>query len=590
MAIRSNASTNRSTIACLYDPNQHRWRLAHRLVNAFTTYRHTDVVPIIAELQQATEHHGYHAIGFLAFEAASAMDTAFPIAAPPKDFPLLWFGLFSDLLHSKALPPAHATEALSPWQADRSPTDYHHALNRIRDYIDAGDIYQANLTYRLLATGHCDPWSLFRSRVTPTVPPYSAYLDTGEWVVCSFSPELFLQQDGDLVKSCPMKGTAPRGLHRAHDRAQADRLHRSPKERAENLMIVDMVRNDLSRIARTGSVRVPALFTVERYPQVWQMTSTITAQTSANLASLLQATFPPASVTGAPKVRAVEIITSLETSPRGLYTGCIGSLGPGRQAQFNVAIRTVVHHRPSATWCYGTGSGIVWDSDSREEWEETHHKARVLTEPRPRFSLLETLLWRPGTGFFLLAQHLQRLRASAEYFQFDYDERAIARALDRFADPLPTVPYRIRLLVANDGEPTVAANPITATDRHYGTVTLANRPINKDDVFLYHKTTWRKVYDTCHSEHPTHDDVILYNNDNQITESTRANLAFERSGKLYTPPLEAGLLPGTYRAWLLEQGVLHEGHLPLDDLATIPRVYLMNSVKGLQPIVVTVSR
>ncbi len=264
-------------------------------------------------------------------------------------------------------------------------------------------------------------------------PPYGAFLDTGEWVICSASPELFFRLDGARIECRPMKGTAARGRTQAEDLAQARALQASEKERAENVMIVDMVRHDLGRVAQTGSVKVDRLFEVERYPTIWQMTSTVEAQTEAGLGDIFRALFPPASITGAPKVRTMQIIAELERLPRRLYTGTIGFLAPGRRAQFNVAIRTLLVNRPTGCAEYGVGSGITWDSDPEAEWQECRTKARILAPPVPAFSLLETMRWTPEEGYYLLERHLERLQDSALYFGFRFDLTALRLELERLA-------------------------------------------------------------------------------------------------------------------------------------------------------------
>ncbi|MFN0317942.1 MAG: chorismate-binding protein, partial [Burkholderiales bacterium] len=265
------------------------------------------------------------------------------------------------------------------------------------------------------------PEALFARMVEANKPRYSAYLDMGHFVICSASPELFFELEDGTLTSKPMKGTTGRGLWDAGDTARAQRLLNSAKDRAENLMIVDMVRNDLGRIARTGSVTVPKLFETERYPTLWQMTSTVQARSNASFLQILQALFPAASITGAPKARATQIIAELETTPRGVYTGCVGYLAPGGRARFNVAIRTAVADRDSNRTEYGLGSGIVWDSTSSAEYAECLLKARIVTDAPPPFELLETLLWEPGDGYFLLQEHLRRLRDSAQYLDVPAD-------------------------------------------------------------------------------------------------------------------------------------------------------------------------
>jgi aminodeoxychorismate synthase component I len=347
----------------------------------------------------------------LSYEAGPAFDTGIR-SRPPSDVPLLWMGLYSEpqLVQLPDRSPAVEVPRYR-WNPSVARDEYERAITRIRELISAGETYQVNYTLRLRAPSEEDPFTLFLRMVHANRPLHSAYLDCGRFVVCSASPELFFRLDRGVLTSRPMKGTAGRGLSPAQDREKGAELRQSQKNRAENIMIVDMVRNDFGRVAQIGSVRVPRLFELERYPTVWQMTSTVTARSSATPCEILQALFPPASITGAPKAHTTAIIAGLETTPRGVYTGCIGYIAPGRRANFNVAIRTATVDRDAGSVEYGVGGGIVWDSTSQSEYEECLLKARIVTDTPPPFSLLETLLWEPGASWFLLDGHLQRLAA-----------------------------------------------------------------------------------------------------------------------------------------------------------------------------------
>ena len=295
----------------------------------------------------------------------------------------------------------------------------------------------------------------------------------------------------------------------------------------------------------------------------------------------------PASITGAPKPRTMRIIADLESSPRRIYTGAIGFLAPGRRAQFSVAIRTLLLDTRTRRAEYGVGGGIVWDSDRDAEQAECRTKARILsTPPRPPFALLETMLWTPADGIRLLELHLARLRDSAEYFDVPFDESRLRAEIDSLLRTLPPAPQRLRLLLAEDGTPTLQSAPFAPrAPAPFFRVALARRPVDRADVFLYHKTTHRRVYEEAKADFPGHDDVILYNADNEATESTIANLAAEIDGVLCTPPVACGLLPGTARAELLDRGILREQIIPVSLLQQSPRLFLLNSVRGLFPVV-----
>lgn len=318
---------------------------------------------------------------------------------------------------------------------------------------------------------------------------------------------------------------------------------------------------------------------------VWQLTSAVAADADASVAEIFSAAFPPASITGAPKARTMRIIADLETSPRRIYTGAIGFLAPGRRAQFNVAIRTLLLDTRTRRAEYGVGGGLVWDSDRDAEQAECRVKARILAvKPRPPFSLLETMLWTPADGIRLLELHLARMRASAGYFDFPCDDARIRADIERLAGGLPRAPQRLRLLLAEDGTPTLQSAPLAPWGAGpFLRVALARRPVDRADAFLYHKTTNRRVYEAAKADFPDRDDVILFNADGEATESTVANLAAEIDGVLCTPPVDCGLLPGVGRAELLARGVLRERRISLAELRAARRFFLLNSVRGLVP-------
>jgi para-aminobenzoate synthetase / 4-amino-4-deoxychorismate lyase len=540
----------------------------------------TKVAGALSRVEEFVLREGLYAAGFVAYEAAPAFDPAL-VVNDDRAFPLLWFGLYEGIEEVKLPGPAAGTEAgQMDWQASVGEAEFAERLEQIKALIRSGDTYQVNYTYRLKARFPGDPWSEFGRLVAAQDAPYGAFVDTGDWVVCSASPELFFRLDGTRIECRPMKGTAARGRTQAEDLAQSRALRTSEKERAENVMIVDMVRHDLGHVAQTGTVEVARLFEVERYPTIWQMTSTVEAQTEAGLSEIFRALFPPASVTGAPKVRTMQIIAGLERLPRRLYTGTIGFWAPGRRAQFNVAIRTLLASRETGRAEYGVGSGITWGSDPEAEWQECRAKTGILSPPPPEFSLLETMLWTPAESYFLLERHLQRLKDSADYFGFSLGLELLRSELERVAAGLGQVRHRIRLLVAKGGRITLEAEPLPAGAARIPCVAVASGPVDASDRFLYHKTTNRGVYEAARAVRPDVDDVLLFNEKGEITESTIANIAVEIEGTLYTPPVSCGLLGGTLRAHLLHQGELVERPIAVESLLQSRRVFLLNSVRG----------
>ena len=536
-------------------------------------------------VEQAVEQDGLFAAGYLAYEAGAAYGlTAYAPAADGP--PLLWFGLFRG--RAEIEPPTPAGEyQFGTWRPSLEFPAYQERIDRIHAAIAAGYTYQANLTFHLRADFAGAPWALFAHLTAAQRAHYCAYIDLGRFAICSASPELFFELDGGVLTSRPMKGTAPRGLTLADDRRQMEWLRASEKNRAENVMIVDMIRNDFGRVARVGSVDVPALFTVERYPTLLQMTSTVTARSDAPLADILAATFPCASITGAPKVRTMSLLRELEDEPRGVYTGAIGSISPGRRARFNVAIRTAVIDQAHGRAAYGVGSGIVWDSDAAAEYDECLLKARVL-EARAGvggdFALLESLRWTPEEGYFLLARHVARLLDTAEYFSFPATREGIQQALAEWAAGL-SAPSKVRLLLHRDGRIAVEAAPLPLAEPGPLRVALTWQPVSSADVRLYHKTTRREPYEAARAARPDADEVILWNERGEITELSTSNLVLELDGQLVTPPVSSGLLAGTLRAEMLAAGQIVERVVTLDDLNRVTGLWAINSVRGKRTLV-----
>jgi len=566
-------------LAVLYDARQRQWL---SFTNPVTVLSATEIgaVPVILDEVTAAVKKKLYAIGFVTYEAAPAFDPALTVK-PDTDLPLAWFAIYSDAQAMRFPGIASVAPVTLSWNLSVTEDIYRSALLRIKDYIHAGATYQVNYTFRMRAPFRQDPWQLFVRMIHAQGYGYGAYIDTGDWSICSASHELFFTYEANRLTSRPMKGTAPRGMTLADDRGQADWLQHSAKNRAENLMIVDMVRNDIGHIAETGSVQTCSLFDIEKYPTLWQMTSTVQATTRADIGAIFRALFPPASITGAPKTRTMEIIAELETEPRRIYTGSIGFVRPDQSAQFNVAIRTVYIDKNKQTAEYGVGGGIVWDSEIQNELEECHTKARVLTHVEEEFDLLETLLWTPELGYTLLPFHLERLQNSADYFSRPLDPELLRIKLAETATQLTPQRHRIRLRLTRSGELVITTEPLQAPARTYR-IHLASRPVDPaHDRYLHHKTTRRQVYQQLLAEHPGYDDVLLYNTNNEITESCIANVVVELNGLRITPPLSCGLLPGTCRRDLLEKGEIQEGAIKLSDLQNRSRIFLINSVRGM---------
>jgi para-aminobenzoate synthetase/4-amino-4-deoxychorismate lyase len=541
------------------------------------------ILPALRRIESAVRN-GLHAAGFLSYEAAPAFEPNFRVKAG-ADFPRLWFGLFKERREISAGDFfREGNFELTNRQASLDERAYCQAVEKIREYIAAGDTYQVNFTLRQRAQFRGDDLALYHRLCRNQRAGYCAYLNLGRYRILSASPELFFHwQNGQLITR-PMKGTRPRGRNTPEDRAYTEQLQTFPKERAENLMIVDLLRNDMGRISEFGSVQVQKLFEVERYETVLQMTSTIAARPllQAGLVEILQALFPSGSVTGAPKIRTMEIIKELEGSPRQIYTGAIGFFSPAPEAVFNVAIRTLLIDTQTGIAELGVGSGVTYDSSPAAEYKECLLKANFLAPPRPDFSLMETLLYESAAGYFLLDRHLTRLADSADYFGFRFDKNEIRAALQKIAENMPEGKFKVRLLLNRDGT-AQAAHELLAGKRTLQ-IALAPEPVDSRDVFLFHKTTHREVYESRRASRPDVDEVLLVNEKGELTESTIANLVVRLEGKDYTPPVSCGLLAGTFRAELLEREKLIERVLRPEDLQKAEAVFLVNSVRGWMPV------
>ena len=538
-------------------------------------------VPAALKLLEDAVAEGYHAAGFVTYEAAAGL-AELPVR-PPGELPLLWFGLFR---HRTPVAPGEfaraATEATTTdWTPSLDPGDYATAVAAIHYHIAAGATYQVNFTMRLHFRLEGDPLACYRDLCRAQQAPYCAWIDTGRFRILSASPELFFRLEGDRITTRPMKGTAARGRWWAEDEAARRALRETPKERAENLMIVDLLRNDLGMVATTGSVKAAPLFEVETLPTVHQMTSTVTARLKhgVDIPALFRALFPCGSVTGAPKRKTMEIIAALEDSPRGIYTGCIGYVSPGPEAVFSVAIRTAVIDSATGRGELGVGSGITWDSRADDEYAECLAKARFAMTPQPEFSLIESLLFTEEEGYFLLERHLTRLGSSARYFAFPFDPDRVRRLLLDLGATLAGR-QKVRLLLARDGAISLEAAPIGKEETHAPVpITFAGTAVDSFDPFLYHKTTRRECYAAELARHPRCADVIFCNERGEVTEGANNNVVARVSGRLVTPPLACGLLPGTFREELLESGILVERTLSAEEFAGAEEIFLINSVR-----------
>ena len=573
---------------------------APRLLHAFAAPRAVlvahqlaDVRAVLDDVQAAVEQ-GRWCVGYVRYEAAPAFDTALAVHAP--DGPLAWFAVFDE-----ALPWPESTEPATAqvqvqWAETCQRPAFGAAMDQIQRAIAAGELYQVNFTAPLQGAWVGEPpagaaQALFAALQRAQPGGYAAFIDTGDAngeQLLSVSPELFFDwqggKQGGQILARPMKGTAARGVTPAGDAAQAAALRASPKERAENVMIVDLLRNDLSRIAQPFSVEVPALFHTQALPSVWQMTSDVRARTrvGTSLADVFAALFPCGSVTGAPKVQAMQMIHALEAGPRGVYCGAMGVVRPGGPGQgiratFNVPIRTVTV-RGGALRC-GIGSGITSSALPDAEWQEWRDKRKFLERASLSFDLLETLALDNGQ-LRHAAAHLARMASAAAHFGYVWDAAIVQRCLQSLAQAHPQGLWRVRLLLGTQGQAHAEAFSLDASTARVRLQLAASPLINAQGEFVRFKTTRRAHYDAFTPTVPGVFDTVLWNEQGEITECTRGNLALQLDGRWVTPPLACGLLPGIGRALALQDGRLVESVVRLDDLSRVQGWAFLNSLRG----------
>jgi para-aminobenzoate synthetase/4-amino-4-deoxychorismate lyase len=530
---------------------------------------------------------GLWVAGFVTYEAATGLDASLSVREWPPDhplstLPLVWFGAFKHRDEVEACQPDPAADQRPDWRLDRDRDWYRAAFDSVQQLITGGDSYQLNLTV-CFASEVVHPTRLYAQLASAQGGAYNALIVTPDHAIISASPELFFTRVGDQVVTRPMKGTASRGRWPEEDIERVQEMLESAKERAENIMIVDLVRNDLGRVAVYGSVRVPTLFEAERYPTVWQLTSTISAQCprEVDLATLFAALFPSGSITGAPKRRTMQAIAEIEGRPRGVYCGAIGFLSPNpvqTEARFSVAIRTVTVSHRSCYAEYGTGGGITTSSDPDSEWTELLTKAAILRRPARPEGLIETLRFDPSQGLVNLQRHLGRLRSSAEYFRFRYEEGATLAALKS------SLAYRhraarVRISLLPSGDVDVRVYDLTP-NQPVVRVGLAEEPVDSADVLLFHKQADRSRYERFRGTSPDLDDVVLWNEGGLVTEATTANLAVHLGDRWWTPSLASGLLPGVERGRLLDARLLRERAITVDELTSALAIALVSSLRG----------
>lgn len=551
-----------------------------------------------ARTLEAEVEAGRWAYGFLAYEAAPGLDPGLRTHPPEPGLPLAWFALTGAPEPAEPLQYAatDAPRAVGQWSCDWSPTRHAAAVEAVREAIAAGETYQVNLTTRLrapLLDADALP-RLYADLALAQRGAFNAYLDLGRHVIASASPELFVHvgADGRTATMRPMKGTAARGRTTAEDTTAVSHLRASAKERAENVMIVDLVRNDLQRVAEPGTVAVPSICAAERFETVHQLTSTITARLrrGVGLSDVTRALFPCGSITGAPKARTMQLIEALEDGPRGVYCGAIGLLAPPGapyRVRLSVAIRTVVADRAAGEATYGVGGGITYPSQAPAEYAELPAKAAVLTRRPEDVALLETMRHDAATGIHQRERHLARLMDSAGYLGFALEEEVVRRTLARATRGLGDA--RVRLVAHRDGRLEIETGPLPEAPTGPVRLAVDDRPVRTDGWRTRHKTTLRDVYDERRARHPHADDVLLVNERGEVMESTIASVAVLLDGRWCTPPLDSGCLPGVERGALLARGELAERTLTPAELGAADDIVLISALRGRRRAVLTQS-
>lgn len=538
-------------------------------------WRMDEVLPALHRLQDAIRS-GAHAAGFMAYEAGYALDPALLPAARQADEPLLWFGLFDEFEEVDAeawLPSAEGAFAGAP-QPRLSRSDYLQAAQTVRDHLYEGDFYQANLTFGCDVPFAGDPLALYHALRGASTASWGGVVRHAQGWLLSLSPEQFFTLRDGVIEARPMKGTAPPD-------APPQALTGDEKSRAENLMIVDLLRNDLARVAVAGSVEVPELFSVERYPTVQQMVSRVTARLAPGLdaVDVLRTIFPCGSVTGAPKIAAMLALRELEPEPRGAYTGAMGWIEPGGDASFNVLIRTLQIGPEAGPARLGLGSGLVVDSSLRDEWDECLSKGAFVTRSMPAVDLLETMRFDPEEGIVELDRHLDRLSKAAATLGFRYNRHAARNELQAATFGRKNKAMA-RLMLSPTGIMSVEVKRFEEPEELPVAVAILPLPVAADDFRVRHKTSDRSFYDEARRAGGVYESVFV-DSEGYVTEGTFTSVFVERGDKLLTPSLHRGLLPGILRAKLLDEGRAEEADLRVEDLTG--GFLIGNIVRGLIP-------
>jgi para-aminobenzoate synthetase / 4-amino-4-deoxychorismate lyase len=583
-----------------FDPANRYSYLFLRPLRTLVAHKLNEIPQLFSQIEDALAG-GYYVAGFFSYECGYHFEPSTGPEPGSRELPLAWLGVYDSAAvfdhvlgrfrDGSLAPLAEDNQAESPTVTsdpivlEIAPEEYYARILKIKEYIASGETYQVNFTNDIAFRTPLSALDAFDALSAQQPVAYSALMNVADHSILSLSPELFFRIDAGRIVTRPMKGTMPRGMDAAEDIQAALRLQSDEKNRSEHVMIVDLLRNDLGRICNVGSIQVEDLFSVERYETLFQMTSTISGALRPEIGyyDIFRSMFPSGSITGAPKIRTMQIIRELEQRPREVYTGAIGFMSPQGSSVFNVAIRTLVMKEGNARM--GVGGGIVADSDPREEYRECQLKASFITHPRRTFQLIETMLW--DMDFRFLSMHLERLGSSAEYFNFFFDMDAVTSKLRSLSTTFNSGErYRVRLTLDRVGNVAVDSS-VFGANLSTGLVRLSTQHTSSSDVFLRHKTTLRAMYDQEYAEARASgfDEAIFMNERGEVTEGAISNIFIQQSGRLLTPPLPCGVLPGIFRRHLLETHAnAEEKILTVADLHAADAIFLCNSLRGIREV------
>ncbi len=543
-------------------------------IDIISTYHLDEVNDCLLKINQAV-NDGKYVAGYIGYEAAYAF-----FHTQKHDLnlsmPLLWFGVF----HSPVTfnQPNSLPFTNGPWKITQSKNNYMKNFHTIMEELHHGVFDQVNYTVPFHTPFHGDSFSYYEQLKLAQQSKFNAFLKIGDYDVLSISPELFFYMNDNEITVKPMKGTIHRGKTYEQDRTLKKWLQNSEKNKRENELSTQLMKSELEDITELKSISFVKKYEIEQYPTVYQMTSTIKGEVSPNVTvtDILKHLFPSVSISGTPKSTAIDFIAKIETEARNVYCGAIGYITPNNQAIFNVPIRTVMINKKENLAKYHAGGAITVNSNGEEEYEEMLAKTKILHAYFEHFQLLETIGLHDGQ-FSVLELHLKRVAQSASYFNFKLPLQTIKSQLLKLTKTHQKGSWKVRLLVESTGKFSIDTSPVEKNNSTK--ITLAEKPINKDNYFLYHKTTNRKVYEEHVVENPAILDVLLWNENEEITEFTIGNVVVEMNGELFTPPVKCGLLPGTYRDKLLREGTIKEKIILKKDLTNRSKIWLINSVR-----------